>query len=259
MAEKTEVLAPGGGELSYPLFERANMNNVLALIDENLDPQSFSILNLPRIRIPSGGALAFRVETAGGEESAAELKGIMAAWRPARVYFKKAYGRGGKKPPDCSSIDGRMGVGDPGGPCPDCPYARFGSAINADGSRGKGQACKEVRQVLLLLPGNILPHLVNIPPTSLPAFSQYTLALLNARASYWQTITSLKLERASNESGIEYARVHFRIAKRLEPPQQQAFEPYHLRMKEILKPSIVDASAYEIIDDEEPNEDDTPH
>jgi len=240
-----EVLPPDGG---YPLLD--NFNEVLSLIDENLGKRGFSILSLPRIRVPSGGGLNFRVDTAAGEELPRRIEGLITSWRSARLYWKSRMVQG--KPPDCTSTDGWKGVGDPGGNCQaPCPFSLFGSSINMDGSRGSGQACKDIRQVLFLMPGEILPHLLSIPPTSVKGFDNYTLTLLSARAAYWSATTVMTLEKVRNDSGIEYSRILFRLGRRLQPNEKEIFKPYHLRMKDILIPAIVDATAYEV--------DDQPH
>jgi hypothetical protein len=235
---------------THPLLERTSMTETLALIDENLGQQGFSILNLPRIRVPSGGALNFRVETASGEKSAGKLEGVITAWRMARVYWRSREVR--KKPPDCTSINGFAGIGDPGGNCKDCPYARFGSALRPDGKKSNGQACKDVRQVLFLLEDEMLPHLLNVPPTSVKAFMQYALTLLSAKTPYWAARTQLSLEKASADAQ-DYARIIFRLGQRLGRDQQGVLAPYHARMKDLLLPSVMDATAYEMEDSNKPD------
>jgi hypothetical protein len=235
---------------AFALLKRDRMKGILALLDENLGG-GFSVLNLPRIRVPTGGALDFRVEGASGETSARRITGILVASRRARIYWRKAYGGGGgKKPPDCTSMDGFVGIGDPGGECRICPYARFGSAIGANGKPGPGQACKDVRQVLFLLPGEVVPHLLAVPPTSVKAFIQYELNLINEDTKYWGAISTLTLEKATNEGGIDYARIAFHMHRPLHAEEQQVLEPYHLRMRDLLIPSVVDATAYEIVGEE---------
>jgi hypothetical protein len=56
--------------------------------------------------------------------------------------------------------------------------------------------------VLLLLPGEILPHLLNIPPTSIKPISQYQIMPVSAPAPYRGVTSKLTLERATNEGGI---------------------------------------------------------
>jgi len=244
--QNIQILPPEREPAEFPLTE--DPAGVLALFDERLaDGGGLPILDLPRIRVSSGGALAFRVDTPGGEELVKKLEGAIVAYRSARVYWKSR--SAGKKPPDCTSIDGFIGVGDPGGECAKCPFARFGSGFKADGSPSSGQACKSIRQILFLLKGELLPHMISVPPTSVKAFEQYTLSLLSARARYWGAITEISLEKAANEDQIDYAKIVFRLGKRLEEKNLRAFEAFNGRMRGVLKPALVDASAYEIIDD----------
>ena len=243
---RSEVIpAPRGGEL-YPLL--TDPGDVLALFDERLRTGGLPVLDLPRIRVPGGGSVAFRYDTAAGEETAKKLEGIITAWRPSRLYWKSR--AAGKKPPDCTSINGFSGVGDPGGVCADCPHARFGTSVKPDGGAGAGQACKDVRQALFLMEGELLPHLLNIPPTSVKAFGQYTLTLMSARAHYWGAITEITLEKAQSDDKIDYAKIVFRLKTRLSDPSQfNVLKGFHERMRSVLEPAIVDASAYEIEED----------
>jgi len=251
MAEERDLtLQEPGSEViqPYPLLRQQGQQNILELIEENLGGQNFSVLNFPRIQMPSGGALIFREQTLSGEANDRELEGIMIAWRPARIFYREKFG-GGRKPPDCTSKDGLVGIGDPGGRCSDCHYAQFGTATDTNGKPASGQACKEIRQILLLRPDEILPHLLSVPPTSLKAFMQYSMHLLSARIPYWGVVSKLTLEKANNEGGIAYARIVFQLGKRLSNAEQSALYPYHRRMKEILVPSVIDASDYVVQDD----------
>jgi hypothetical protein len=245
-----------GGDADYPLLEQQQMQNVLALIEENVMGQSFSVLNLPRIRVMAGGVQAFRVETASGEETPRELEGVVTAARTTRVFWRTPYGAGGgsggKKPPDCTSADGFVGIGDPGGECAVCPYSQFGTAVAADGTPGPGQACKQVQQVLFLLPGSMLPHLLTVPPTSGKAWQHYTLSLLASGSALAAATTRLSVERAQSAGGVAYGRIVFKKGKPLDPLAQKTFEPYHRMMKALLKPAVVDATSYEVVASEEP-------
>lgn len=243
-----------GGELmqprkDYPLLEDPRaMSKILKLIDNNLGGAKVSPLSLSRIRVPSGDDQEFKIETATGVERAATITGVITAYRQARAYWIKPYGTGrGTQPPDCASTDGFTGIGDPGGDCTTCPYAAFNTSRMPDGSQGAGTACKELRQLLVLLPGQMLPHLFSIPPTSLQNFTKYSLNLISSGANYWNVTTKMTLEPAYNAGGIKYARVRFSLYSTLPDEQAQLFEPYHERMRGFLTPLVVDASAYEVV------------
>lgn len=231
----------------YPLIESPEaMRSVLTLIDENLGAQKFSVLNLSRIKVPAGGGTEFRVEGAAGPQSERQLQVVITAFRQARIYWKKAFGTGGgKKPPDCTSTDGFLGVGDPGGECSRCPFAAFGTSKNPDGSPGTGQACKEIRQLLVLLPGQFLPHVLAVPPTSVRNFMQYSMNLISSGVPYWGVVTRLQLEPATSATGIDFARITFTLERRLKPEQAATLGPYHQRMRSFLTPMKVDENTYE--------------
>jgi len=238
MDETSVTVTPSGSE--YPLLRLGTTQDLLDIFRDNLGAAGLDTLDLPRVKVPSGGALSWAIGTLDGEESAKELEGIVLSWRPARLYWKKAIGEGGgRKPPDCTSRDGFIGVGDPGGNCAQCPFAQFGSA-----TKGTGQACKQVRQLLLVRPGEILPHLISIPPTSLKAASQYFLMLLGRQMPYWGVTTKLRLERATNEAGINYAKVQFFMGRVLSPQERQLLTPFHEQMQQLLTPLAVDARDY---------------
>jgi hypothetical protein len=247
---KMEVLSPAGAAELFPL-EDETINDALTLIDENLGGQ-LDTLNLMRIKVPTGAAPSLVVETANGEEMRTHQDVILLASRKTRRYFVKAFGTGPKKPPQCVSTDGFRGVGDPGGVCRQCPYARFGSAVRSDGSPGPGQACKAVIQVLVLLPGEILPHLLQVPPTSLKTWDHYMVTLVTGRMRFWGCITRLALEKTGADTGMPYSRLTFRMQGKLEPVMINMLDPYRLRMRDLLVPSVIDVSDYEIPEEAEP-------
>jgi hypothetical protein len=248
-------MKPDGDEIiqaPYPILRPQTGPNILQLLSENDSLRNFSILNLPRILVGSGGGTSFRIQGLAGEETERELRGVMVAVRPARVFWRENYAGGGSgKPPDCSSKDGLVGYGDPGGRCSECPNARFGSAVQPNGQPGNGQACKDIRQILFLRPDEVMPHLLNVPPTSLKAYMTYSMALFSRQIQYWAVETKLTLEKATSDAGKPYAKIVFQAAGRpMEPQEQAMLRPYHLHMKELLAPSVLDTADYQIIDDE---------
>jgi hypothetical protein len=236
--------------MEYPLLDATHMENMLKVFEENVGPNGVSEMELPRIKCPTGGQTTWMIQTADGEEALREIEGIVLSWRLARVFWRKSLdeqGGRGVSPPDCVSRDGFYGVGDPGGKCSDCPYARFGSS-----SKGRGQACKQMRQILLVRPGESLPHLLNVPPTSLRNASQYFLMLAGRQVPYWGVATKIRLERATNENGVSYARLVFSAGRRLMPNELQVLHPYHEQMRQLLSPVTIESKDYTVIEEPPP-------
>ena len=117
-----------------------------------------------RVKIPSGGGLAFEVpgEDEENPETAGELVGAILYHHPVNAYWIEKFS-GGNEQPDCSSMDGKQGILRGTGEimsCADCPHNKFGSD-------GLGKACKNVHRVYILREDNPVPLILSLPPTSL--------------------------------------------------------------------------------------------
>jgi hypothetical protein len=123
----------------------------------------------PRVKIPAGGALAFELpnpEDPDDPTPSKTIEGIIVYQHSANSYWE--HSDTNNTPPDCYSMDGVRGKGDPGGVCADCPLNQFGS-----GEGGNGKACKNMKQLYVLRSGDIIPLQLSLPPTSLKAFREY--------------------------------------------------------------------------------------
>jgi hypothetical protein len=145
------------------------------------------------------------------------------------VFWDKGLDDGaGGSPPDCSSPDGDAGIGwnrteegeeryDVDGTqtwigshnCETCALNQFGSA-----DKGDGKACKEVRMLFLLQPGEILPMAVALPPTSLRPATAYFLRLAQRGISYHQVETEISLEAVKGQ--FPYAVATFKALRKLD-------------------------------------------
>jgi hypothetical protein len=186
-------------------------SNIVEIVEENLGSEGVSSYDLDRVKIPAGGATAFEVPTLEGEESIKEIEGIIIFWKTARAYWPEKF-NGENNPPQCSSVDGEVGQGTPGGYCSKCPLAQFGSAEN-----GKGQACKQMRQLFIVRENDILPLVLTLPPTSIKPAKQYFMRLASKGIKYTHAATRITLEKAKSGEGITYSKAAFALVKQLEP------------------------------------------
>lgn len=186
-------------------------SNIVEIVEENLGSEGVSSYDLDRVKIPAGGATAFEVPTLEGEESVKEIEGIIIFWKTARAYWPEKF-NGENNPPQCSSVDGEVGQGTPGGYCSKCPLAQFGSAEN-----GKGQACKQMRQLFIVRENDILPLVLTLPPTSIKPAKQYFMRLASKGIKYTHAVTRITLEKAKSGEGITYSKAAFALVKQLEP------------------------------------------
>lgn len=176
----------------------------LDIIKENLGGQTIGQGDLERIKFPSSGTTFWQVPTLSGKMAPTEaITGIVLMQMQARVYWKSEY-NGQNTPPDCSSKDCVVGTGRPGGACVTCPYSQWGSSPKADSD---AQACKQVGILFVLQPGEVLPTVIPVPPTSLQNMKKFMLKLASKGVKYSHCILSFGLEEAKNKKGIAYSKI----------------------------------------------------
>ena len=82
--------------------------NFSDLLAEELDGLTPSF---ERIKIPAGGGLAYEVpgDDPDSPDSVKEFKAVILYHHPINCYYKEEY-TGGNNPPDCGSMDGKIGI-----------------------------------------------------------------------------------------------------------------------------------------------------
>lgn len=205
----------------------------------NTDGQALSPWDLDQVKIPPAGMTTWVVPSLEGDQETKSLEGIVILQSTRRSYWAAGLEEsGGGSPPDCSSQDGVMGVGSPGGVCADCPLAQFGSAKG-----GRGQACKTNRLLFLLRPDSVLPLVVKVPPSSLRPVKQFMLRLSGQGIFFYGAVISLSLKKVSNAANIAYGEVVPSLVRRLSPDETVRMRAIHESLKPVLARVRVDADA----------------
>jgi hypothetical protein len=209
-------------------------------MEANVGDGGLTAGDFDRIKVPAGGATAWTIQGLDGEEILKEVAGIVVAWRDTRAYWSVPMEQSeGNMPPDCYSLDARTGTGKPGGDCHKCPLAQFGSD-------GAGQACKLVRQLFLIREENLLPEIVNLPPSSIKPARQYFLRLASKGVPCYSVITKIGLEKTRNAQGIVYSRATFASGGRLAPEQARRAKEYAAMIEPFLKAAPAVPSQQEV-------------
>lgn len=190
--------------------------------------------DLDRVKIPAGGGTTWEVPTLEGAEPFKELAGVVVQFADQRAYWKEPFG-GGANPPDCSSTDCVKGVGDPGVECDRCPFSQFGTATRQDGGEGRGQACRLVRVLYMVLPHSILPVVVAVPPSSLKPVRQYFLRLASQGIPYHGVVTKLRLAQDRSGDGITFSKVEPSFGGRLSPEDKARIAPLKAMLQSQVK------------------------
>ena len=150
MAKKNELAVLDTFKLTKP-FEGMDPELLEELEDELADLDEESGITCRRIKMPSGGALAFEVqgEDEDDVEYVKEIQGVILYTHRVNGYWSKPLGNGeGGAAPECSSMDGKTGVNLTTGECVSCdtcPLNQYGT----DPKGGAGKAHGERRPQLL--------------------------------------------------------------------------------------------------------------
>ena len=226
--------APGGAES-------------VALIRENVGSRGISAFDLPRVKMPTGGSTTWEVPALEGPQSTRSIEGIIVHWNTRRAYWSARDTEGA--PPDCSSSDGNTGYGfntqtptgdttdvqyDAGGravfrhDCASCPLGgadAWGTAIDAKGHPTRGKACKEVRQLFVLQPGELLPVVVSLSPTSIGEAHKFFMRMASSGVSYYGAVASIAL-KAQGTGQQAYAIIQPSVVRRLDDGERERIVAY---------------------------------
>lgn len=194
-------------------YEDIDPDLLAELQDElkDLDPESG--ISCLKIKIPSGGGLAYEVQ--GEDEDDAEymkqIDAVIVFTHRANGYWPGAYGDDDQnKAPVCSSMDGKTGFWVETGEvcsCENCQYNQFGSAAGAKGEQARGKACKNMRRLYLMMSGDPNLYLLTVPPTSIKEVNKQLAKIIAGGVPYTGLIVSLTLEKTKNAAGVDYSKV----------------------------------------------------
>lgn len=189
-------------------------------------------MSFQRIKIPSGGNLVFEIPTDDPENPNYEktIEGVLIFHHDANAYWPEGSEYDENTAPLCSSLDGKQGIGEPGGHCAMCAMNQYGTA-----SEGRGKACKNMRMLYLLQSGECVPIQISLPPTSLKPFKNFInqAFLLRRRPSYGSVI-QIGL-RKENTGGNDYSVATFRLVENFEGEQLVQIRSYAEGFKEQIK------------------------
>lgn len=194
---------------------------IMEAIRENLGGDTLSPSDLQVIKVPAGGGTSWEVETLDGVQSVKRLQGVVIGIRDVRAYWPTSIEQGVTGPPECYSLDGRTGIGSPGGTCAMCPFAQFGSS-----GKGNSQACRASKQMFTLMGDGLIPSIIRIPAGSLKAVRQFLLQMANQERAYYQVLMNFDLEPDKNAQGIKYSKIKLSIERRLTDEEMAAAAKY---------------------------------
>jgi len=179
-----------------------DVENVGSALLENLGGRGINPFDFDRLSFPTAGGIHWSVyDSLSGEETTKkEIVGVVFYQSTTRSYWPADFAGTGIQP-DCSSNDGIVGQGLPGGFCSSCPNNRFGS-------KGRGKACKESRDLYILQENSFLPLVISVPPSSIRVFHDLCVHLGVLGIRLQEAVVKFSLAVDKNADGIKYSKLH---------------------------------------------------
>lgn len=177
----------------------------------DLDPEAG--ITCRKIKIPSGGGLAYEVQ--GEDESDVdykkEINAVILFTHRMSGYWPGSFGDDDQnKIPSCSSMDGKTGLHIGTGElieCETCQFNQFGTATGQNGETRKGKACKNMRRLYMMMDADPNIYLLTVPPTSIRDVNKQLAKIIAGGVPYTGMVVKLTLEKAKNANGVEYSKV----------------------------------------------------
>ena len=236
--KKTTALATLDAFSIANRYEGMDPELMAELEDEmsDLDPESG--ITCRKIKIPSGGGLAYEVQ--GEEETDVEymkeINGVVVFTHRVNGFWAGSYGDDDQnKAPICSSMDGKTGARNDTGEiisCETCPLNQFGSATDQKGNQAKGKACKNMRRLYLMMDGDPNFYLLTVPPTSIKDVNKQLAKIMAGGTPYTGLVLKFTLEKTKNAAGVEYSKVVISKAGLLPPAISSIAQEMRRQIKE---------------------------
>lgn len=175
-------------------------NELAELLQDILGTSQLNTADLIRVKVPSSGATTWEIpdpDAEGGVRSTRSFEGVVLEWTEPWTYWEKSLADGAPSsntPPDCYSLDGKVGHGTPGGDCLSCPMRCEFPA-----------KCSPKRMLFILQPDNMLPIVLQVPRMSIKVIRQYFAALGSKGKHFRAHVTKFTLEATKNSNNQPYS------------------------------------------------------
>lgn len=191
-------------------------------------------LSFPRVKIPGGGVPQFKMpgEDPDHPTYVGEIEGVILFNHSANACWPEGSEYDDNTPPQCQSMDGKQGYGNPGLLCAECGYNEFGS------SGGKGKMCKNMRMLYILRSGDSIPLQLALPPTSIKPFKNFVnMAFALRRRPVYGSLVKITLKPVSG-NGFDYSVAVFTRIRDFSGEELEGIKAYAENFRAMVKATL---------------------
>lgn len=191
-------------ESAFPMIATDN-SSIIEAMKNNLENEEMTKRDMfTVIPNPSGGAEEWSFKTPAGRKMVEGIDCVILYVGSERALFEGQYEEGSTEPPLCSSSNGKIGVGDPGGRCSDCPEAEFGPD-------NIPPRCTHKKPIYILAPeiNPIMPVMIYVTGPSFGTLKKYNIDLMHWGINIFDVKTSLSLKKGKTKNNRPASIIQF--------------------------------------------------
>ena len=262
MAKNTTALAVIE-ERKMQCISQEGEEQIRGILESLADVDNLARRLMGRIKIGSGGMLAFSVMEPGAErpEVTDTLECVIIMSHKCNAYWARPLDQNdGNKLPDCASANGETGIRSATGEvhaCKTCPLNQYDS----DPKGGAGKACKNMRRLYVLREQDLFPMILALPPTALKAYDDYRVAQSVKFNRVEGLLTRITLMPRTSAGGTEYGVPIFEAAAKLTPADTARMRAYAAEISGAAQRNDITVDDYSTAPDSggfKPVDDETP-
>jgi len=203
---------------NYPMLLE-DVNEVMESLQANFEGEQVSRRDVFKEIPNQKGEDFWTIETPDGKNTYDELTGIILHVGSNRVLFEGKYSDGGSSIPLCTSDDGAIGDGKPGGSCRDCDEKDFGP-------NGETPNCMHRKPIYALIPeiNPVLPVVFNITGTSFPSLKKHRSFCAQYGIKFWDSEIKFTLNPTKTKNNKEASILTFEIVSNVKKTNPEAYQ-----------------------------------
>jgi len=214
----------------------ADNSSVLEAMKNNLKTEEITRRDMfTLIPNPSGGDEEWTIETPIGKQTFESFDAIILSIGSERAFYEGEYEEGNTEPPQCSSTDGVIGQGTPGGRCAACENSKFGPD-------GEIPICSQKKPLYLLIPevNPVMPVILNVTGPSFKTLKTFNVGLMQYGVNTFDIMVKLSLRKGKTKNNKPASILQFKTITNLKMTDPDGYEKlvaYRNNLLEFIDPS----------------------
>jgi hypothetical protein len=197
MSKKEVATTDAMVETQFPMVYRDN-SAIIESMKINLENESITKRDMFTVIPNPKGEAEWAVKLPTGKQIFETLDAVILHIGNERAYYEQEWGTGDNTPPDCSSDNGVIGIGSPGGKCVDCEFAQFGP-------NNEAPQCSQKKPLYLLVPeiNPINPVVLYATGPSFPNIKKFNINLMQFGINIYDVKVKLSLEVKKTKNNMD--------------------------------------------------------